>query len=787
MFKNYLKILIRGLFKNKGYSVLNIFGLVIGIVCASLIFLWVENELDYNKSFPNKDYIYKILTNQEYNGEIYTFDATPGVLAPTLREEDPGIEYLTRFNNYEHLVSFGEKTFYKEGAYVDDDFYSIFSIKFIEGNVNNVKSDINGIVITQKTAKQYFGTDKNIVGKTLKIDNEKDCKITGVIADLPDNVSFRFDWLASFKAYEAGKEYLKYWGNNSTSTIIQLAKKADFNSVSSAVKKIIPKNTDNEGRIYGILYSINDWHLRSNFENGVQNGGRIVYVRLFTIIAIIILIIACINFMNLATARSIKRANEVGVRKVLGSKRIHLIVQFFIESFVLTSIAAIISVFFVLLLLPQFNQIIGKNLQIELANPIHIAVLAGIVIFCSILSGCYPAFYLSSFKPIVILKGLKGNQGGATFIRNGLVVVQFAASIIFIISTIVIYTQIKHVKNRNIGYNKSNLVSINIQGDLLKKIDVVKQEMLNTGMIEHIGLNSYNVLNGGNNGSGYSWDGKAEKFDPLISQRFIDPDFFSTIGIKIIDGHNFYKKTNENSIEAIITSSFAKMISSNGSAVGKLIRRNDDVYEIVGVINDIVYGNMSTEKSSPVIFFNYPSEASYIYARIKKNSSINKAITALSAVMQKNNPAFPFKYNFVEDTFNSKFKNEMLIEKLSQWFALLAILISCFGLFGLAAFTAEQKSKEITIRKVLGASIPNIVTLLSQEFLKLVSISILIAIPIAWLIMSNWLQKFAYRINISWWMYTLAALIAIFIAMFTISFQAIKAARTNPAKTLRTE
>ncbi|MGV8947602.1 MAG: ABC transporter permease, partial [Lutibacter sp.] len=348
---------------------------------------------------------------------------------------------------------------------------------------------------------------------------------------------------------------------------------------------------------------------------------------------------------------------------------------------------------------------------------------------------------------------------------------------------------------------KSNLVSINIQGDLLKNYDVVKQEILNTGLIENIGLNSYNVLDGGYNGSGYSWEGKTDKFDPLISHRFIDSEFIPTMGIKIIDGRNFHKKTNENSnidgknlytnpnentIEAIITLSFAKMISDD-SPVGKLIRKDGDVCEIVGVVNDYVYGNMSIKEASPIIFFNYPSEASYIYARIKKNVPTDKAITALSDVIQKNNPAYPFKYSFVEDSFNAKFKSEVLIEKLSQWFALLAILISCFGLFGLAAYTAEQKSKEITIRKVLGASISNIVTLLSKEFLKLVGFSILIAIPIAWLVMSNWLQKYAYRIDMSWWMFLIAAILTISIAIFTISFQAIKAARTNPAKTLRSE
>jgi len=783
MFKNYFKIVLRGLLNNKGYSILNIFGLAIGITCAALIFLWVQNELNYNDTFPNKNYIYNIPTNQDYNGKIYTFDATPAPLAPTLKEKVPGIQYATRYNDEVRLVTLGEKSLYKSGAYVDDDFFTMFSLQFVEGSLENVKSDINGIVITQKTARLFFKTYKNVVGKTLRFDNTKDYKITGVIADLPNNVSLKFDWLASYKSYESGKEYLKYWGNNSTSTYVQLAPKANVAIVNKAVKKIIPANSDNKGKIYGFLHSMNNWHLRDNFENGVQSGGQITHVRLFAIIALIILIIACINFMNLSTARSEKRAKEVGIRKVLGSKRSHLILQFFLEAFVITTLATLVSIVLVKLLLPLFNQFIGKELHIGLTNPIHILALISIILFCSLLSGFYPALYLSSFKPASILKGIKNKQGGSVFIRNGLVITQFAASIILIISTIIVYTQINHVKNRNVGFNKSNLVAINVRGDILKKFDGVKQEMLNTGMIAHVGLSSLNILNGGYNGSGLSWEGKSEDFDPLISFRFIDSELIPTLGMKIVEGHNFYNKSNGKHTEIIITTSLAKMMGDE-TAIGKLIRRNNEVYEVVGVVKDFLYGSMYS-KSNPVIFFNEPQQANYIYARIKENTPVEKAIAALSGIIKKNNPAFPFEYSFAEDTFNNKFYSEMFIGKLARWFAMLAILISSFGLFGLAAYSAEQRSKEIGIRKVLGANVSSVVHLLSKDFLKLVTIAIVIAIPIAWFVMNNWLQDYKYRIDISWWMFAIAALLAILIALFTVSFQAIKTAIQNPVKSLR--
>lgn len=784
MIRNYFKIVFRGLLKNRGYSILNIFGLAIGITCAAFIFLWVEDEVNFNSIYSNKDHIYKVLTNQEYNDELFTFDATPGILAPTLKEEVPGIQYATRFNEEERLVALGDKSLYKNGAYVDDNFFIMFGLQFVEGNLENVKSNINGIVITQETSKQFFGTDKNIVGKTLKFDNNTDYEITGVIANPSNNVTLKYDWLASYKPFEVGKEYLKYWESNSTSTIVQLHKDANIAAINVAVKKIIPSKTGNNGRTYGILHSMNDWRLYK-FEGGIKQDGIITYIRLFCIIAFIILLIACINYTNLSTARSEKRAKEVGVRKVLGSKRKDLIVQFFSEALVITSLASALSIVLLYFLLPQFNTIIDKELTLELIKPSHIVTMLGITLLCTVLSGFYPAFYLSSFKPASILNGLKNKKGGSVFIRDGLVITQFVASITLIISTVIVYNQIIHVKNRELGFNKSNLVAINVRGNLAENINAVKQEILNTGLVKNVGVNSYNILHGGYNGSGYGWKGKSEEFDPLISYRIIDNNFFSTVGIKVIEGRNFYNKPETDENKVIITETFAKMIS-NENVVGSILRKDNQEFEVVGIVNDIQYGSMYN-KSSPIIFFNSPEHAQLIYARIKNNTPIDKAIIALSDVMKKNNPAFPFEFNFVKDTFNKKFKSEILTEKLSQVFAIIALLISCFGLFGLAAYTAEQRSKEIGIRKVFGASISSVVNLLSRDFLKLVIIAIVISIPLAWFLMSNWLKEYAYRIDIHWWMFAYAIVTATSIAIITVSFQAIKAARANPVKSIRTE
>ncbi|MFV9550427.1 ABC transporter permease [Algibacter sp. PT7-4] len=783
MILNYIKIAFRTLLKNKGYSFLNIFGLAIGITCASLIFLWVEDELSFNANFENQEHIYFVSTHQQYEGEWRTFGSTPGPLANALKTEIPGVNKASRTRQDELLFTVGDNGITKSGRYADKDFLDIFNLKFIEGRLSEAFTNPEAIVITQTTAEQLYGKNTKVVGKTLKVNNSDSYLITGVIENLPKNVTYSFDWLAPFERLANGREWMQEYDSFFADTFVTLTPEANFKTVDAQVRKILEKKTG-ESDSKAFLHAMENWHLKDRFENGIQVGGRITYVRLFTIIALIILLIACINFMNLSTARSEKRANEVGVRKAMGSGRSRLIIQFISEALILAFIATLVSVILLFILLPQFNLLIDKNLVLGLTKPMHVVSLVSISVLCGVFAGLYPAFYLSAFKPVEVLKGLKVTQGSATFIRKGLVVGQFAVSIVFIICTILVYQQIQHVKNRDLGYSKDQLLTMDVNGTIIEKFSTIKQDLINTGAIINVGLCNSEILNGGNNGSGLEWAGGTNTEDILISFRYVNAGFLETTGMKLIEGRGFSDNIAKDSSSVLITESFAKLMG-NGSAIGKQISRGD-TYTVVGVVKDYLYGDMYGQ-SDPVLFFNYLGESRYMYLKTNPKVATNVMLAKVEAVMKKHNPAFPFKYTFADDTFNAKFKSEQLIGKLSQLFALLAILISCLGLFGLAAYTAEQRSKEIGVRKVLGASVSGIVKLLSKDFLKLVVLSILIAIPVAWFVMHSWLLDYAYRIEINWWVFVIAGLAAILIALLTVSFQAIKAALANPVNSLKAE
>ncbi len=783
MILNYIKIAFRTLRKNKGYSFLNIFGLAIGITCASLIFLWVEDEVSFDSDFSKQDQVYYVPTHQEYDGEWRTFNSTPGPFAEAMKTEIPGIVKASRTKHRDFLFAVNDNAINSGGRFVDEDFIEIFSLKFVEGNAKEAFNNPEAIVITQETAEQLYGKNTKVLGKVLKVDNTDNYLITGVIENLPKNVTFPINWIAPFERWSADKEWTNGYGSFFADTFVELSPEADFNSVNDQVLGLLEKKTgDSDSKAF--LHSIKDWHLRGNFENGKQVGGRIDSVRLFTIIALIILLIACINFMNLSTARSEKRANEVGVRKAMGSGRSRLIFQFISEALILSFIATLVSVLLLFILLPQFNLLIERNLVLGLAQPLHIIFLLGITLVCGVFAGLYPAFYLSSFNPVEVLKGLKVTQGSATFIRKGLVVGQFTISIVFIICTILVYQQIQHVKNRDLGFDKDQLISLNVNGTMIEKFDVIKQDLIHTGAVSSVGLNNSGILNGGNNGSNLTWTGGTDTEDVLIFFRYISSDFLETAGMKLAEGRGFSENVAKDSSSVLITESFAKLMGT-GSAIGKKVIR-DDTYTVIGVVKDYLFEDMYGQ-SDPVLFFNYLGESSYMYLKTNPNIEPNEMLSKVEAVMKKHNPAFPFEYSFVDDAFNAKFRSEQLIGKLSQLFALLAILISCLGLFGLAAYTAEQRSKEIGVRKVLGASVAGIVKLLSKDFLKLVGLSIVIAIPMAWYVMDNWLQNYAYRIEINWWIFVIAGVVAIVIAMITVSFQAVKAALANPVDSLKTE
>ena len=554
---------------------------------------------------------------------------------------------------------------------------------------------------------------------------------------------------------------------------------------------------------HAFLFGMNDWHLYDEFDNGKQTGsGRIQYVRLFSTIAWIILFIACINFMNLATARSEKRAREVGVRKVLGAGKKRLIIQFIGEAFLMALLSAVAAIVIIAFILPSFNSLVQKSLVLDIADPTHLFALLLIILICGLVAGSYPSLYLSSFNPVHVLKGIKLRTGSAAFIRKGLVVLQFTISIALIIGTIIIYQQIQHVKSRNLGFNKDNLLQMRLQGDMLKNFAAIKQDLINTGVVENAALADHETIYSGNNTGGITWQGKDPNSNILISNRVVSPEFIPVTGMEVVTGRNFVEsdiiemtddfqpKSPNPVFNVIITESLQKLLGKE-SALGKMLQvpNSKTKYlnlKVIGVLKDYVYGDMYG-KPDPVVFYCMPQFTSLLYLKTKAQTNTEQALAKIEAVMKKDNPAYPFEYKFVDEQFNNLFMSEALISKLSQVFAALAIVISCLGLFGLAAYTAERRTKEIGVRKVLGASVAGLAGLLSKDFLKLVVLSCLVAFPLSWWAMYKWLQNYAYRIDISFWIFMVAGVLAVVIALATVSFQAIKAAVANPVKSLRTE
>lgn len=795
MYKNYFKTAFRNLWRNKGYSLLNISGLAIGIACAGFIFLWVKDELSFDRFNTKIDQLYYIRENQKYATYTATFGSTPAPMAPVMQQEIPGIANTCRMGGEgtSKLITIGDKAMYATGAYVDSSLFSMFTFPFVQGNAKDAFRQLHSMVITQATAIKFFGTDKNVVGKTVRVDNKQDYVITGVLKDIPKNSTIQFEWISPFQIWwDESQPWAASWGNNDLSTFVELKPHVDPATVNKALYNFIQKRYP-MSIARPFLWSAHDWHLRDEFDNGVQTGGgRITYVHLFSLIAWIILLIACINFMNLATARSEKRAKEVGVRKVLGSGKRMLILQFIAEAMLIAVMSAILAVIIMSLLLPAFNILVQKNLVLDLTNPVHLSVLILVTIICGLVAGSYPSFYLSSFNPVSVLKGLKIKSGSAAITRKGLVVFQFSISIILIICTIIIFLQIQHVKDRSLGFNKNNLVEVDMNSQMTKNYAAICEDLLNTGAIQDIALSNYNTLYSGNNGWGFTWEGDANSDKVLISFRYVSPGFMKALGIKILEGRDFVETDSINSkrINVVITQSLAEQMGKE-NAVGKIMHREGDtsgtVYNVIGVVNNYVYGDMYGNPD-PVMFYciNTP-DASNMYVRLKPDVNVESALKLMGAVLRKDNPSYPFSYHFVDDQFNKMFQNEQLIGKLSRIFAALAIIISCLGLFGLAAYTAERRTKEIGVRKVLGAGVTNIATLLSKDFLQLVLISCVVAFPIAWLVMNHWLQNYKYRIQISWWIFLAAGGAAVLIALLTVSFQAIKAAVANPVESLRTE
>ena len=795
-----IKQSLRIIFRNKTYSILNILGLAIGIACAALILLWVEDEMSYN-DFPKQKQLYVQYQNQGYSGETYTFKVAPTPLAAALKEEVPGIKNVMRYDKdsdfgVKSLFTLNNKMLYENGAYADSTIFSMLDIEFVRGNAATAFDAAYPLVITEEMASKFFGTD-NPIGQTLKKDNGQEYQVTAVIKNTNPNSDFTFSWLIPFQQLvkdqiAAGWQDVETaWGANWLTVYVELNPSADVNQINSQIKDILKqKMNDPNDKTSIFLYPINKLKLYGEFKDGHPTGsGQIRYVRLFFWIAVIILIIACINFMNLSTARSQKRILEVGVRKTFGAKRIRLIRQFMSESAAITLISLLLAIVFIAIALPQFNILTGKQLTLGLNHPVHWIGLLSIGLVCSMMAGSYPAFFLSSFPPIDVLRKLQTKSGAnVIWLRKGLIVFQFAVSLTLIICTTFIYLQIHHTKNRSLGMNVEQVLMTGANQEIQNGFEPLKQELLATGVVEHVGLSTQTMLNIWNNGWGWQWQGKPDDGEILISNVGITDDLFPALNITMYEGRNYEQGTDANAKNVIINKTLADLMGAEGRVGGQIWRGDGDGREggtIIGIINDFVYNDIYSVKQTPCVF-RLDGSGSNLFIRLKPGD-MQSALKKVESVFKKIDPNHPFEYKFMDEQFEQKFKSTLLVGKLAGLFAILAIFISCLGLFGLTAFSAEQRTREIGIRKVLGASVLNIVELLGRNFMLLIGISFVIAIPLAWWIMQGWLQSYEYRIRISWWVFAGSGILVVLIAMLTIGFQAVKAATANPVKAIKTE
>ncbi|MDN3547899.1 ABC transporter permease [Mucilaginibacter aquaedulcis] len=790
MIRNYLKIGWRNIINNKVYSAINILGLATGMAVALLIGLWVNNEYSYDKFLPDYERAYQVRRNFNSNGETLTFSTTSLKLANTLRTTIPEIESVAESDGgSSHGLMVGDKKLYLGGIISGSEFLNIFKFPMLRGSAARALVDPYSIVLTQATAIALFGTD-DVINKAVKLDNNHNLKVTGVLKDIPSNSSMQFiKYIIPFSFMEQTQNWVKNahgsFGYNAFSIYVKLKQGISYAQVAPKIKNV-EKGEDNTNAKNSdvIMQPLKDWHLYSEYKNGVASGGFIDYVRMFSVIGILVLLIACVNFINLTTARSEKRAREVGIRKAIGSQRKHLIFQFLTESVLITFMAFFCSILFVLLALSPFNALTGTTIHIPFSSFIFWLIIISCVLITALLAGSRPAFYLSSFNPVKVLKGTIQVGRSASLSRKILVVMQFSCSIALIISTVVIYRQIQYAKNRPTGYNINSLLASNMNNDLIKSYAALKNDLLQSGVVE-------NMTNSTSSATDVGWHSDVDKFPGKLAGETVEMGsiivsdaYFKTLRMKILAGRDFYNVPADTSNIIFNEAAIKRLRLKN--PINQIITWNGKQMRIVGVVKDALMLSPFAQADPTMFMYGADPHDNIIY-RLAPGINPHNAIEKISQAFAKYNPSYPFTFRFVDDDYNRKFGQEVLIGKLSGIFATLAIFISCLGLFGLAAYIAEQRTKEIGVRKVLGATVSQLWFLLSRDFVMLVIVSCIIASPIALYFLKNWLQKYEYRVSIGPGVFLLSAMAAIIITLLTISFQAIKAAIANPVKSLRSE
>ncbi|MDB5209360.1 MAG: macB 22 [Sediminibacterium sp.] len=789
MLKNYLRTALRNFWRNKTFSFINTTGMALGMAFCLLILLWVQDEKSVDAFHANADQLYSVYEKQFYDNKKEGNYNTPGILADEIKKTIPEVSFACSYGwTGNRSFSVGNKIQKEKGNHAGADFFVMFSYPLLQGSAATALAEPVNITISRKMAADFFGSPENAMGKTIRYQNKKDFTVSAVFENLPQNVSDRFDYIINWQTFLEDNSWAKEWDNNGPKTFLMLRKDANVTLVENKLLHFIDKYNNDKASGFSIelgLQRFDEKYLHGNFKNAEIDGGRIEYVKLFSLTAIFILLIACINFMNLTTARSVKRAKEIGIRKVVGALRPALIRQFIGEAVLLCFFAVIIALLVTILLLPVFNDLTGKNIRFPYTNTQFWMAIAILTLCTGFVAGSYPALLLSSFSPVRVLKGSLKFTSGAVWFRKGLVVFQFALSIILIIGTIVVARQVNFIQTTNLGYDKENLLYIPIEGELGDKYQVFKQTALAMEGIESISHidQSPTILDNGT--GGVDWIGKTPNTKPQFTPETVGYDFIKTMKLEMKEGRDFSKDFPTDSVGYVVNETTVRKIGYT-DPIGKPLTLWKKKGNIIGVIKDFHHNSMHEEISPLILHLEEKRSNGNILVRIKPGKT-KQSLAALEKLYKELNPAFPFTYQFSDLEYTKLYKSEQMVGSLSRYFSFLAIFISCLGLLGLVMFTAEQRTKEFGIRKVLGATAGSLFSLLSKEFLVLVLLASVIAFPIAWYVMNKWLQDFVYREEIGWWVFAVAGIAAICIALITVSFQAVKAATVNPVKSLRSE
>ena len=789
MIRNYFKTAWRNLWKSKSFSFINLLGLTLGMIIILMIMLWVQDERGVNAFHKHSSRLYNIYELEYADGKVEIDYSTPGLIAYELKKIIPEVQYAASYaRDYEMTFRVNNMVIKERGQYATEDFFKVLTYPLLQGSADEALRSPESITLSKKMAVKFFGSPEAAIGKTIRCENRDDFIVTAVFDDVPHNSTIKFDYIINWQNFLRDNQWAKNFDNTGPFVTILLKEQTNPGKVRTAIRNFLDNYNVEQGPGYRIELDIqryDEMYLYSNFKNGQISGGRIEYVKLFSIVAVFILLIACINFMNLSTARSVKRAKEIGIRKVAGATRSVLIPQFIGEAMFLAFLALLASLVLIQILLPVFNDITGKHIMLPASNLLFWLKLSGLVIITGGIAGSYPALFLSSFQPVKVLKGDLKTGTGAILFRKGLVIFQFTLSTLLIVGTIVVSRQLNYIQTKNLGFDRENLIYISLEGELTRQYGLFKQEAVKLPGARQVTRISSSPTDIDVNTTGVEWEGKHPEEKPPFTNASVGYDFIKTMNAQLLQGRDFSKDFPTDSMGFLINESALARIGYK-DPVGSPLKFWDRKGTIIGVVKDFHFRSLHEPVKPLILRFGEHDSWGNILVRTEAGKT-RQVLTGLEKLCKRLNPEFPFSYRFADEEFQKLYKSETIISRLSNYFSFLAIFISCLGLLGLVMFTAEQRSKEIGIRKVLGASGVAVFTLLSRDFLKLVIIAILFATPVAWWIMNKWLQAFAYRINISWWMFALAGFIAVLIALFTISFQAIKAVIANPIKSLRTE